>query len=181
MPSPSPSPADDYPYTGQEYPDRTAGMLVLEAARIALDDPITVLGEEFGIEFDPDDPSPTYTLDLGFDMDVEATIHPDKLPIHSTFDIRLVRLKDRGSTLRYLGDSRQKPLSLVTGEFAIAVHDASEGPESGYGVDKSPERAAPDDAFRARSFGPHHEVQLADVEWELQQDNIDTVRSEHFE
>lgn len=163
-----------YPFTGGEYPDRTGGMLLLEAARLALDDPVTALGDELGIEFDPDDPNPEYTLDFSFGSDAESALSPADLPLQTDFKLFLVRLED-GQTLQYLGDDRQKPSPLVTGSFGITIRDADEGAETNYGKDRSPEQLPDDVDHVARVFGPNHEVRLSDPQWDLHTDAIETV------
>lgn len=169
----------DYLYTGDEYPDRTGGTLVSEASRLALDSPVNTIGDKLDITFELNDPTPTYTLDFSFDTEVENTINPAHLPIMSDFKMRLVRIinEESGTTLRYIGDDRQRPLSLISGTFSVTTLSANEGPETSYGRDRSPE-PIDDPHDVARAFGPNHEVRVSDPQWNLDSEAIDKVRQQ---
>lgn len=174
----------DYPFTGENRPDRTGSMLVLEASSLALEGMVDTLESTLDLTLNPDHADETelpleYTLDIGFDTDVEETVHPRDLPPSSLFRAHLLHTNHYGNRINYqpVMAGTGSPVTLATGSFTITVTDADEGDTTTYGRDRSP--ALPDDDtadYAARAFGPDHEVRLSDIDWSLDDDAIGAVK-----
>ncbi len=174
----------DYPFTGENQPDRTGAMLVLEASSLALEEMVDTLESTLDLTLNPDHANETelpleYTLDIGFDTDVEETVHPRDLPPSSLFRAHLLHTNQYGNRINYqpVMAGTGSPVTLATGSFTINVVEGDEDETTAYGRDCSP--SSPDDDagdYAARAFGPDHEVRLSDVDWSLDDDAIAAVQ-----
>lgn len=168
-----------YPYTGGEYPDRTAAMLVLEASTRALAEPIDAIATDLDVSLDRSD-MPDYTLDIGFEANTETTLDPANLPDATQFRMTLLSVEqnDGGSTtLRPVSGADGRPLTLATGDVTITVQPADEGPDTEYGRARSPDNV-PNEPAAGRAFAPNHEVRMVADTWDLNTAAIDEARQQ---
>lgn len=178
------STTSDYEFTGKDRPDRTGVMLVREASTLALEEMITDIETVLDLDLFPEGPGeemtpPEFTLNIGFDTDVETTVNPADLPPTTAFKTHLLHTNHYGDRVNYQPVMAESggPATLSTGMFTITVVDADESAETTYGRDRSPAPPQREDAdYAARAFGPDHEVRLSDIDWTLNDEELEDVR-----
>ncbi len=151
----------DYPYTGGEFPDRTAETLVHEATALALAEVLGTIETELGLEISSDETD--YAFDIRISQ-VESVIDPSQLPVLMTYGITLIEHSDVGpqTTVTPVSGEDGEPLLLASGGLGVSVRDGDANASTNYGADISPERVETETSNpSACAHGPHHTVHVS--------------------